>query len=121
MAGMLIADLEAVLEKLAPRALAEPGDNCGLLVGDPSAPVRRVLVALELTEPGACRSHCGRLRHGADSSSAAVLSAQLPRRITSAGADGAGADTGPDEPACLPHQSRQRREAWPISRRRHWA
>jgi len=48
---MLIADLEAVLEKLAPRALAEPGDNCGLLVGDHDARVRRVLVALELTEP----------------------------------------------------------------------
>jgi dinuclear metal center YbgI/SA1388 family protein len=48
---MLVADLEAVLEKLAPKALAEPGDNSGLLVGDARAPVRRVLVALELTEP----------------------------------------------------------------------
>ncbi len=48
---MLVADLEAVLEKLAPRALAEPGDNGGLLVGDGCAPVKRVLVALELTEP----------------------------------------------------------------------
>jgi dinuclear metal center YbgI/SA1388 family protein len=47
---MLVADLEAVLEKLAPRALAEPGDNVGLLVGDRQAPVARVLVALELTE-----------------------------------------------------------------------
>jgi dinuclear metal center YbgI/SA1388 family protein len=48
---MLVADLEAVLEKLAPKALAEPGDNSGLLVGDARASVRRVLVALELTEP----------------------------------------------------------------------
>jgi dinuclear metal center YbgI/SA1388 family protein len=48
---MIAADLEAVLEKLAPRALAEPEDNCGLLVGDRDAPVGRVLVALELTEP----------------------------------------------------------------------
>ena len=48
---MLIADLEAVLEKLAPLGLAEPGDNCGLLVGDRRARVKRVLVALELTEP----------------------------------------------------------------------
>jgi dinuclear metal center YbgI/SA1388 family protein len=48
---MLVADLEAVLERLAPRALAEPGDNCGLLVGDPRATIRNVLVALELTEP----------------------------------------------------------------------
>ena len=48
---MLISDLESVLEKLAPRALAEPGDSCGLLVGDHLARVKRVLVALELTEP----------------------------------------------------------------------
>ncbi len=48
---MRVADLEAVLEKLAPKALTEPGDNSGLLVGDERAPVRRVLVALELTEP----------------------------------------------------------------------
>ena len=47
---MRVADLEAVLEKLAPKALAEPGDNCGLLVGDERASVRRILVALELTE-----------------------------------------------------------------------
>lgn len=47
---MLVADLEAVLERLAPRALAEPGDNVGLLVGDRRAEVRRVLVTLELTD-----------------------------------------------------------------------
>jgi dinuclear metal center YbgI/SA1388 family protein len=48
---MLVSDFEEVLEKLAPRALAEPGDNCGLLVGDRKTRVARVLVALELTEP----------------------------------------------------------------------
>jgi dinuclear metal center YbgI/SA1388 family protein len=48
---MLVADLEAILEKLAPRALAEPGDKCGLLVGDRKATAKRILVALELTEP----------------------------------------------------------------------
>jgi dinuclear metal center YbgI/SA1388 family protein len=48
---MLLAELEAVLERLAPRALAEPGDNVGLLVGDPETAVARVLVALELTQP----------------------------------------------------------------------
>ncbi len=47
---MLVADLEAVLERLAPRALAEPGDNCGLLVGSEQAIVSHVLVTLELTE-----------------------------------------------------------------------
>jgi dinuclear metal center YbgI/SA1388 family protein len=48
---MLVKDLEGILEKLAPKALAEPGDNCGLLVGDPRGLVQKVLVALELTEP----------------------------------------------------------------------
>ncbi len=48
---MLVADLEAVLERLVPKTLAEAGDNCGLLVGSGQAVVRRLLVALELTEP----------------------------------------------------------------------
>ena len=47
---MLVAELEAALEKLAPRVLAEPWDNVGLLVGDRQAAVRRVLVTLELTD-----------------------------------------------------------------------
>lgn len=47
---MLIADLQQILDSVAPAALAEPWDNVGLLVGDERAPVRRVLVALELTE-----------------------------------------------------------------------
>ncbi len=42
--------MEAILEELAPRSLAEAGDNVGLLVGDRDASVRRVLVALELTD-----------------------------------------------------------------------
>jgi dinuclear metal center YbgI/SA1388 family protein len=48
---MLVAELETALEGLAPKALAEPGDNCGLLVGSEQAAVSSVLVALELTEP----------------------------------------------------------------------
>ena len=49
---MLVADLEAVLEKLAPRALAEPGDNCRSAGGRPAGGAcGGVLVALELTEP----------------------------------------------------------------------
>lgn len=47
---MRVADLQALLDRLAPWALAEPGDNCGLLVGAEEAAVRRMLVALELTE-----------------------------------------------------------------------
>ena len=39
-------DVIAAVERLAPPSLAEGWDNCGLQVGDPSAEVRRVLVAL---------------------------------------------------------------------------
>jgi dinuclear metal center YbgI/SA1388 family protein len=45
-----VADLQVLLDRLVPWALAEPGDNCGLLVGAEEAAVRRILVALELTE-----------------------------------------------------------------------
>ena len=48
---MLVADLLSLLEGLAPARFAESWDNVGLLVGDERAMVRRMLVALELTEP----------------------------------------------------------------------
>lgn len=47
---MLIAELLATLDKLAPAALAEEWDNVGLLVGRHNQSVRRVLVALELRD-----------------------------------------------------------------------
>jgi dinuclear metal center YbgI/SA1388 family protein len=48
---VLVADLLDAIERLAPAHLAQPWDNCGLLVGDAAAPVHRVLAALDLTEP----------------------------------------------------------------------
>ena len=42
-----ISDVMAALDRIAPPELAEPWDNVGLLLGDPSAPCTRVLVALE--------------------------------------------------------------------------
>ena len=47
---MLVAQLLAEVERLAPPALAEEWDNVGLLVGRHNQPVRRVLVALELRD-----------------------------------------------------------------------
>ena len=47
---MKIGDLKGFIDKLAPFSLAEPWDNCGLLVGDASSTVGKVLVALELTD-----------------------------------------------------------------------
>ena len=41
--------IEQALYGWAPRELAESWDNVGLLVGDPDAPVSRILVALDIT------------------------------------------------------------------------
>ena len=50
MARMLVAQLLAAIERLAPSALAEEWDNVGLLVGRHNQPARRVMVALELRD-----------------------------------------------------------------------
>ena len=47
---MLVAQLLAAVERLAPSGLAEEWDNVGLLVGRHNQPARRVLVALELRD-----------------------------------------------------------------------
>ena len=44
-----VRDIEEYLYTWAPRDLAESWDNVGLLVGDPEAEVRRILVALDIT------------------------------------------------------------------------
>ena len=46
---MKLSDILAVLEGLAPLRYAEPWDNVGLLVGDPAAEVRRILVTVDYT------------------------------------------------------------------------
>lgn len=43
--------LAARVAAIAPPELAEPWDNCGLLVGDSEAHVRRVMTCLEVTPP----------------------------------------------------------------------
>ena len=50
MGAMLVAQLLAAIERLAPSSLAEEWDNVGLLVGRHNQPARRVLVALELRD-----------------------------------------------------------------------
>jgi len=45
-----VADVAAKLEKLAPLPLQESYDNCGLLAGEASTPVKGVLVSLDVTE-----------------------------------------------------------------------
>jgi len=47
---MLLAEVVAVLERAYPAALAEPWDAVGLVCGDPGAPVRRVLFAVDPVE-----------------------------------------------------------------------
>jgi len=47
---MTIKNIIQVIEKNAPRKLAEEWDNVGLLIGDEDTTVKDVLIALELTE-----------------------------------------------------------------------
>ena len=44
-----VADLSAWLEDFAPRSLAEPWDNVGLLWGDPASTIRSVMTCLTVT------------------------------------------------------------------------
>ena len=48
--GMLVEDLERVLDELAPRTLTEPWDTTGLLVGRRGTEISKVIVALDLSE-----------------------------------------------------------------------
>ena len=45
-----IKDAVAAMEKFAPLRLKEEYDNCGLLYGDPEAPLKGVTVSLDLTQ-----------------------------------------------------------------------
>ena len=47
---MKISDVAKFLEQGAPVSLAESYDNVGLLVGDPNAEVKGMLVNLDVTE-----------------------------------------------------------------------
>lgn len=46
---MILSDLLSVLEEIAPTRLAEPWDNVGLLVGDPSQKIHRAILAIDYT------------------------------------------------------------------------
>jgi dinuclear metal center YbgI/SA1388 family protein len=46
-----VNDIVAALFARAPREIAEPWDNVGLIVGDPQARVRRAVVCVDATEP----------------------------------------------------------------------
>lgn len=48
-AGDTVSDLVRYLDRCFPASLAEEWDNVGLLVGDPTAPVRKVLTCLTVT------------------------------------------------------------------------
>jgi len=46
---MKLSNITAVLEQIAPVALAESWDNVGLLAGDYEQPVRKIMLAIDLT------------------------------------------------------------------------
>lgn len=56
-----VREIEQALFRLAPKEGAMDWDNVGQLLGDPEAEVRRVLVALDITEAVGGRGHRGKL------------------------------------------------------------
>jgi dinuclear metal center YbgI/SA1388 family protein len=59
---MNVADLVSAMETIAPTRFAAPWDNVGLLVGDPTRDVARLLLAIDCTRPvldEAARLGCG--------------------------------------------------------------
>ncbi len=46
-----VADVEAAMESIAPTGLAQQWDHVGLVAGDMSAKVRRILLCIDLTPP----------------------------------------------------------------------
>ena len=54
-----LGDVTAALDALYPPELAEPWDAVGLVCGDPSAPVRRVLLAVDPTPEVAAEAVAG--------------------------------------------------------------
>ena len=47
--SLSLQHLVDAFEQIAPPRLAEPWDNVGLLVGDPGAPLARILLAIDYT------------------------------------------------------------------------
>ncbi|HWI41872.1 MAG TPA: Nif3-like dinuclear metal center hexameric protein, partial [Verrucomicrobiae bacterium] len=59
-----LSDIVGILNRMAPPRLAESWDNPGLQVGDPSAPIDRIMVALDAdcaTVESAVRQRCSLL------------------------------------------------------------
>lgn len=48
-APVCVGDIAAIMEQIAPLSLSESWDNTGLLLGDPAAPVERLMTCLTLT------------------------------------------------------------------------
>jgi dinuclear metal center YbgI/SA1388 family protein len=62
--AMRVSDLVTAMGEIAPLELAAPWDNVGLLVGDPDAPLTRLLLAVDCTSPvldEACHAGCDAL------------------------------------------------------------
>ena len=46
-----VKDIMGVMERIAPKKLAEGWDNVGLAIGDPEKQVTKILVALDVIDP----------------------------------------------------------------------
>ncbi len=55
-APVLVRDIAAIMEQIAPLSLSESWDNTGLLLGDLAVPVERLMTCLTLTGDSACEA-----------------------------------------------------------------
>ena len=75
-APVLVSDIAAVMEQIAPLSLSESWDNTGLLLGDLAAPVERLMTCLTLTGDSVSEAVERSANLGHQSSSAPVQATQ---------------------------------------------
>lgn len=68
-----VKDIMGVMEKIAPKKLAENWDKPGLAIGDPEREVEKILVALDVIDPRCGGSKAHRRGHDCDASPDAAV------------------------------------------------
>ena len=81
-------DVMDIMERIAPKKLAEDWDNPGLLVGSPKGEVRRILVCLDVRIDRRVDGHGGRETAGADTAGDLKGEHPVRRRVAQGDAQG---------------------------------
>ena len=104
-----VGDVVAAVERRYPPATAAEWDRVGLVVGDPAAPVRRVLCAVDCVAETVAEAVARRRRPDGGAPPAAAARRAQRRHDDVQGLAGAPAHPGRHRAARRPHQRRRRR------------